>query len=266
MKHNINLSNNTMILNNNVVNTLPGEYIVTEKPYQIIATHKDYKESDMLYSNRIIKTYSNNPYTGIIDADYYKDLCDVKGEFTYKPNTKIAKTMPATTDEISAADEIAGWYEKAWFGDMTNKQSEDAKKRVYELIQEYDIPDWLSITQTGIRKLITNKADTLKNNGIILDMETESYLIELAFNKNNQVISIKITAENRAYEIYKIQWMIDHNYFLSDLIRELDYYSDYYKNTNMSIKEIFTEWENESGFTDGMYVCEDEFMDNENRA
>ena len=66
------------------------------------------------------------------------------------------------------------------------------------------------------------------------------------------------------YEKYQLQWLIDHGHSLSDLINQLDEYrKNADENNEMSIREIFSEWEFDIGFNGEIYVCEDEYYDND---
>lgn len=40
------------------------------------------------------------------------------------------------------------------------------------------------------------------------------------------------------YEKYQLEWMIEHGYSLEDLMRELEYYTDY-----ISVIKLFRDWE-----------------------
>lgn len=71
------------------------------------------------------------------------------------------------------------------------------------------------------------------------------------------------------YEKYKLQWMLDHGYGLSDLLVELDELrfadpenSNYISNP---LLEIFADWEFERGFGGEIWACEEEWKECEYR-
>lgn len=59
------------------------------------------------------------------------------------------------------------------------------------------------------------------------------------------------------YEKFQLQWMIDHNYSLSDLIKELKNYQ--YDDPDDSITELFKNWEQDRGFGSEIWPCEAEY-------
>lgn len=61
------------------------------------------------------------------------------------------------------------------------------------------------------------------------------------------------------YEQYCLNWLIDHNHSLPDLMNEME---EYRKNTaTTNIVQLFKEWENDIGFHGEIYACEDEYYD-----
>lgn len=66
------------------------------------------------------------------------------------------------------------------------------------------------------------------------------------------------------YEKYKLQWLIDHNYSLTDLIQALeDYINQESSDIKINLSKAFEEWESDSGFNSEIYACEEEFNDAE---
>lgn len=66
------------------------------------------------------------------------------------------------------------------------------------------------------------------------------------------------------YEKYKLQWLIDHNYSINDLIQELeDYINQESSNIKINLSKAFEEWESNIGFKSEIYACEEEFNDAE---
>ena len=64
------------------------------------------------------------------------------------------------------------------------------------------------------------------------------------------------------YEKYKLQWLIDHNYSINDLIQELeDYINQESSDIKINLSKAFEEWESNTGFNSEIYVCEEEYYD-----
>lgn len=67
-----------------------------------------------------------------------------------------------------------------------------------------------------------------------------------------------------SYQKYKLQWLIDHNYSLDDLIQELeDYINQESSDIKINLSKAFEEWESDIGFKSEIYACEEEFNDAE---
>lgn len=64
-----------------------------------------------------------------------------------------------------------------------------------------------------------------------------------------------------AYEKYKLDWMLHHGYTLTDLINGLELMRE--ENEDDSIQQLFVDWEYGFGFGSEIWVCFDEFIDNE---
>lgn len=70
---------------------------------------------------------------------------------------------------------------------------------------------------------------------------------------------------NRFYETFKLKWMIEHGYGLTDVLNEVDWYlqDNFY---NISIWRAFDLFEH-YGFKDGMiYPCFKEWAENEGKV
>jgi hypothetical protein len=63
-----------------------------------------------------------------------------------------------------------------------------------------------------------------------------------------------------AYEKYKLDWMLHHGYTLKDFINELSYYIE---ESNEDLVVVFDVWESDYGFGSEIWVCYQEFLDNE---
>ena len=65
-----------------------------------------------------------------------------------------------------------------------------------------------------------------------------------------------------AYEKYKLDWLMNHGYTLTDLINELDVVKED-EEDNDSIGLLFSFWEDNCGFGSEIWVCYQEFINNE---
>lgn len=66
------------------------------------------------------------------------------------------------------------------------------------------------------------------------------------------------------YQKYQLQWLIDHNHSLTDLIQELeDYINQDSPDIKIHILKAFKDWESDTGFNSEIYACEEEFNDAE---
>lgn len=63
-----------------------------------------------------------------------------------------------------------------------------------------------------------------------------------------------------AYEKYKLDWMMRNGYSLSDLIRKV---GEYMEESDEDIVCSFDMWEYDCGFGGEIWVCFDEFLENE---
>lgn len=62
------------------------------------------------------------------------------------------------------------------------------------------------------------------------------------------------------YEKYQLQWLIDHNHSLTELIQELeDYINQESSDIKINLSKAFKEWESDIGFNSEIYACEKEF-------
>lgn len=83
----------------------------------------------------------------------------------------------------------------------------------------------------------------------------------------NEIMASRGGDKEKAYELFKLWWMLKHHYTLSDLVRELTdlQYEDPEDSDRIStpISDIFREWEADTGFGGEIWPCFDEFMDAE---
>lgn len=66
------------------------------------------------------------------------------------------------------------------------------------------------------------------------------------------------------YEQYKLQWLINHNYSLTNLIQKLEnYINQDSPDIKINLSKAFKEWEFNTGFNSEIYACEKEYYDAE---
>lgn len=68
--------------------------------------------------------------------------------------------------------------------------------------------------------------------------------------------------KRKQYEIYKLQWLIDHGYSLEDVIEAVEVTKEQIPSLN-KLTEAFIIWETEVGFNSEIYASYDEFLVNE---
>ena len=66
--------------------------------------------------------------------------------------------------------------------------------------------------------------------------------------------------ERKAYERFRLQWMLDHGRSLSELISELQKLRDE-GDSEMSLQDLFRDWEFCYGFGSEIWPCFEEFLD-----
>jgi hypothetical protein len=67
-----------------------------------------------------------------------------------------------------------------------------------------------------------------------------------------------------AYEKYKLHWMLSHGYTLVDLIKEMQLCVEVIdEEDNIDLGSIFNDWEFNYGFGSEIWVCYEEFLENE---
>lgn len=73
-------------------------------------------------------------------------------------------------------------------------------------------------------------------------------------------------AAHKAYQKYQLQWMIDHDYSLENLIdimQTMYVDGDYYNRKNASLSDLFKDFEQFYGFDGTIYSCFDEWYEND---
>lgn len=63
------------------------------------------------------------------------------------------------------------------------------------------------------------------------------------------------------YEYYKLQWLIDHEYSLNDLINKLSEIIQ--QNPSVTLQKTYKQWESEIGFNGEIWDCKEEWEDYE---
>lgn len=68
--------------------------------------------------------------------------------------------------------------------------------------------------------------------------------------------------KRKQYEVYKLQWLIDHGYSLEDVIEAVEVTMEQIPSLT-KLTEAFIIWETEIGFNSEIYASYDEFLVNE---
>ena len=95
---------------------------------------------------------------------------------------------------------------------------------------------------------------------IVRDFEISSSKGELTIDKLAQG-----EHEMTRYEKYQLQWMIDHDYSLDDLIKSISEYGVDCQGDYAMEPELFWQWEKDSGFGGEIWACYAEWLENEGR-
>ena len=70
----------------------------------------------------------------------------------------------------------------------------------------------------------------------------------------------RMDQERKAYERFRLQWMLDHGRTLTELIGELQKLRDE-GDPEMSLQDLFRDWEFGYGFGSEIWPCFEEFLD-----
>ena len=68
-----------------------------------------------------------------------------------------------------------------------------------------------------------------------------------------------MTPARKAYEQYRLQWMLTHGKTLNDLLSEMEVMRQ--ENPDTSILSLFAEWEFSAGFGGELWSCYHEFLE-----
>lgn len=74
------------------------------------------------------------------------------------------------------------------------------------------------------------------------------------------------------YELFKLQWMINHGYTLRALMDYLDKFTsekidncELFDDISLNVSDLFSEWEAEFGFNGNIYPCFEEWFENDRK-
>ena len=65
------------------------------------------------------------------------------------------------------------------------------------------------------------------------------------------------------YQKFQLQWMIDHNHSIDELIDELTRVQMDWAEENEPVQDIYDAWESDVGFGGELWPCEEEWKYNE---
>ena len=116
---------------------------------------------------------------------------------------------------------------------------------------------WLMKNKEGIYPtyLVDWHYNGYRENKSVLDL-IKQVKTELIKYKDNMVEEVFQSAYNK----YKLQWMLDHNHTLDELITKL---KAQMKAGSVNVEEAFINFVNESGFSGELWACQCEFRDTE---
>ena len=67
----------------------------------------------------------------------------------------------------------------------------------------------------------------------------------------------------KAYEEFRLQWLIDHGFTLADLIKELDVLQQ--EMPSLTVSALFEDWEYGYGFDSEIWPCFEEWLEYEGK-
>ena len=68
--------------------------------------------------------------------------------------------------------------------------------------------------------------------------------------------------QEKAYEQFKLQWMLNHGYTLKDLVDEIEKIREV-DDPDTTLQTIFDDWEYGFGFGSEIWPCFEEFLESE---
>ena len=82
---------------------------------------------------------------------------------------------------------------------------------------------------------------------------------------NENIIIRKINEPEKLYNEYKLKWLADHGYTIESIINCLDSLNaeNYWTGGIDTILDLYREWETGVGFNGEIWVCYDEWVQNE---
>ena len=92
-----------------------------------------------------------------------------------------------------------------------------------------------------------------------------SYRLKRSLKSQNPEKPLNPQNAQKRYEMFKLQWMIDHGHTLKELIHELTEYMED-RNLEMSPEDVFGEWESGRGFGSEIWPCFQEYLDSPESA
>lgn len=69
-----------------------------------------------------------------------------------------------------------------------------------------------------------------------------------------------MTVKEKAYERFKLQWMLDHGHTLKELVQELERQREE-SDPDMNLETIFADWEFGYGFGSEIWPCFQEYLE-----
>lgn len=119
----------------------------------------------------------------------------------------------------------------------------------------YDDPIQEDAVDAHIARMLDNTTLVAEENVFCIEGWMVKIMDAASANRKEEANPHQKTSQD--YCRYQLQWMLDHGYTLSDLMRELEVCRS--ENPGASISELFADWEQNSGFGSEIWACEDEW-------
>lgn len=136
---------------------------------------------------------------------------------------------------------------------MKQKELEDRAYKLYKI-------DWVIDRETNlfdVIRLIAPYYDEITHDDIKFDVKLA--IAELKNAKANNKTGFPAYSQNKT----RYNWMYENEYDLKDLWIDAAKYGLRDRYDEEAAVAAFDKWEEEGGFDDGIYVCKNEFLDNE---
>ena len=247
------MHNMTDIANYFLAKELMNRYKVQQLCYYYVGWIQAYYETINI-KNPIFVTSEHGPMNALIEEEYR--------EFGFDDITKIKGLADFTGSEKFILESVFKVY-----GDKCYEELEAISLKTVPFLEVYHTKgvgypiDLLSMKAYFEKDVEENaqRPDKLLSLDDFKDLVKDTICdqdIKDMF-KNVNLIPDKHNGELSDYEKFQYQWLIDHGYSLTDLIKALDEYKP-----TMDLLNVFDDWEYEHGFDGQLYPSAGEYYNN----